>query len=211
MRWRSGITTALAATNLTFAKAIMHNGIDLSGYSRSVATGIAGAQRKVNQFFNGTPRVSPRPFDRITRQSVLSSANAISNEPWGDIIGEIAQDITRMYCINLNGITLDKKGGKFDTVCRCMKEVQADIFSGQEHKLDTTQSAVRTIMYDTARQHWERQRVVMGTTPIPFEKTHKPGGTIMITTGALTSRVKKQVRDKWGRWVCQEFQGKDTK
>ena len=66
-------------------------------------------------------------------------------------------------------------------------------------------------MYDTAKQHWERQRVVLGTTPIPFEKTHKPGGTMMITTGALTSRVKKQVRDKWGRWVCQELQGKDAK
>jgi hypothetical protein len=137
MRGRPGITTALAANKFTSAKAIMHNGIDLSGYSRSVATGIAGAQRKLNQFFNGTPPVSPRPFDRTTRQSVLSSENAISNEPWGDVIGEKAQDITQMYCINLNGITLDKKGGKFDTVCRCMKEVQADIFSGQEHKLNT--------------------------------------------------------------------------
>ena len=211
MLWRFGITTVLAVNNHSPAKATMPNGIDLSGYSRSVAAGITGAQSKLSQFFNGTPRVSPRPFDRPTRQSVLSTANTISNEPWGDVIGEKAQDITRMYCINLNGITLDNKGGKFDTVCRCMKEIQADIFSGQEHKLDTTQSAVRTIMYDTARQHWERQRVVMGTTPIPFEKTHKPGGTIMITTGALTSRIKKQVRDKWGRWVCQEFQGKDTK
>ena len=211
MRIRIGIALTLAGTSYTSAKARMQNGIDLSGYSRSVVTGIAGAQRTLNQFFNGTPRVAPRPFDRTSRPSVLSTANAISNEPWGDQIEEKANDITRMYCINLNGITLDKKGGKFDTVCRCMKEVQADIFCGQEHKLDTTQAAVRTIMYDTARQHWERQRVVMGTTPIPFEKTHKPGGTIMITTGALTSRVKKQVRDKWGRWVCQEFQGKDAK
>ena len=29
----------------------------------------------------------------------------------------------------------------------------------------------------------------------------------MLTTGrALTSRVKKQVRDKWGRWVLQGVQ-----
>ena len=28
---------------------------------------------------------------------------------------------------------------------------------------------------------------------------------MVFTTGALTSRVIKQVRDKWGRWVIQEF------
>ena len=198
MRWQLGGTR-------------MNSGIDLSSHSRPLATRISGAQRQMNQFFNGTQRVSPRPFDRVTRSRALSAANTISNEPWGDQIGEKAPTVTRMYCINLNGIILDKRGGKFETVCRCIKEIQADIFSGQEHKLDTSQSEVRSIIYDTAPQHWERQRVVMGTTPIPFEKTHKPGGTMMITTGALTSRIKKQVRDKWGRWVCQEFQGKDTK
>ena len=112
MRFRIGIALALAGTNYTPAKARMQNGIDLSGYSRSVVTGIAGAQRTLNQFFNGTPRVASRPFDRTTRPSVLSTANAISNEPWGDQIEEKANDITRMNCINLlNGITLDKKGG----------------------------------------------------------------------------------------------------
>ena len=29
-----------------------------------------------------------------------------------------------------------------------------------------------------------------------------------LTVGSLTGRVIKQVRDKWGRWVCQEFQGR---
>ena len=211
MKWRVATYTAVLASTRNMTTSAMNQGIDLSRYSRPLTAGITGVQSRLNQFFQGTPRVSPRPFDQAPRQSVLSNTNALSNEPWGDQIGAKTEDITRMYCINLNGITLDKRGGKFDTVCRCMKEVQADIFSGQEHKLDTTQSNVRTIIYDTARQHWERQRVVMGTTPIPFEKTHKPGGTMMLTNGALTSRIKKQVRDKWGRWVCQEFKGKDNK
>ena len=213
MRWKVTTNTVvlLASTGITTTTSAMNQGIDLSRYSRSVSAGLTGVQSRLSQFFQGAPRVSPRPFDRVPRQNALSEANVLTNEPWGDHIGAKSGEITRMYCINLNGITLDKRGGKFDTVCRCMKEVQADIFSGQEHKLDTTQSSVRTIIYDTARQHWERQRVVMGTTPIPFEKTHKPGGTMMITTGALTSRVKKQVRDKWGRWVCQEFKGKNDK
>ena len=191
MRWRSRLYTGLFGIHFTTANTTMNNGIDLSRYSRSMATGLSGIQSQMNQFFNGTPRVSPRPFDRAARQSALSVANTISNEPWGDQIGEKATTITRMYCINLNGIVLDKRGGKFDTVCRCIKEVQADIFSGQEHKLDTSQSEVRSILYDTARQHWERQQVVMGTTPIPFEKSHKPGGTMMITTGATHKQNKE--------------------
>ena len=144
----------LASTRATTTRE-MNQGIDLSGYSRSFTAGLTGVQSRLHHFFQGTPRVSPRPFDRVPRQSVLSDANVLSNEPWGDQIGAKSENITRMYCNNINGITLDKRGGKFDTVCRFMKEVQADIFSGQEHKLDTTQSNVRTIIYDTARQHWQ--------------------------------------------------------
>ena len=208
MKWGAVTYTFLGGT-VAAPTNIMDQGIDLSRYNQPAAAGIARAPSRIHQYFNGTPRISPRPFDRPPpRQSVLSAANVLDNEPWGDQLGEKSPEITRVYCINLNGITLDKRGGKFDTVCRCIKEVQADIFCGQEHKLDTTQSNVRTIIYDTARQHWVRQRIVMGTTPIPFDKTYKPGGTMMVTTGALTSRIKKQVRDKWGRWVCQEYQGK---
>ena len=143
------------------------------------------------------------------RSTLLNTINSRDNSPWGDVISEKQHDTTRIYVMNLNGLQLDERGGKFDTVCRALKEVQADVFCGQEHNVDVTQSPLRSIIFDTAQQHWERHRVAIGTTPIPFKTPFKPGGTMIITTGSLTGRLQKQVRDKWGRWAIHEFTGKN--
>lgn len=90
-----------------------------------------------------------------------------------------------------------------------MKEVQADVICGQEHNLDTTQSCVRSIIFATTQQHWNRSRVIFGTTPIPFVNRYKPGGTFQVTVNNGTSRIVNQSKDKWGRWVLQTFQGKE--
>ena len=186
-------------------------GVDLSGtIVHTAETRIAQVQAQWKTLLANGARVATRPFDRF-RRPVLSKVNEKTNEPWGDQITEKLPNITRVYCINLNGMTLDSRGGKFDTVCRCVTEVQADIFCGQEHKLDTIQHAVRTILFDTISQYWQRNRIVFGTTPIEFSTQCKPGGTLVFTTGALTSRVMKQVRDKWGRWVIQEFRGQNNR
>ena len=70
---------------------------------------------------------------------------------------------------------------------------------------------MRTILFETISQHWHRNRIVFGTTPIKFSTQSKPGGTLVFTAGALTSRVMKQARDKWGRWVIQEFRGRKNR
>ena len=186
-------------------------GVDLSSYTnQAAATRMERAQAQWTKLLADGVRMTTRPFDQF-RKPVLSKANERENEPWGDPITEKLPNITRVYCIKLNGLTLDSRGGKFDTVCRCVKEVQADIFCGQENKLDTMQHTVRTILYETISQHWEKNRIVFGTTPIEFSTQSKPGGTLVFTTGALTSRVMKQVRDKWGRWVIQEFRGQNNR
>ncbi|KAI2505037.1 hypothetical protein MHU86_9393 [Fragilaria crotonensis] len=149
----------------------------------------------------------PEVEQYVERATKLSMANSRDNNPWGDERQQKTAAITRVYAINLNGLQLDAKGGKFDSVCRSLKEIQADVFCGQEHNVDTTQASVRKIMFDTAHQHWERSRLVMGTSPIPFQTQFKPGGTMVMTVGSLTGRLCKQDRDKWGRWSSQVYQG----
>ena len=48
----------------------------------------------------------------------------------------------RVYAVNVNGFTLDRRGGQFDTYCTMLQEVQADVACGQEHNLDSIQSPV---------------------------------------------------------------------
>lgn len=48
-----------------------------------------------------------------------------------------------------HGLSLDRRGGQFDTPCEVQKEVQADILCGQEHNLDSDKTHVRSILYYT--------------------------------------------------------------
>ena len=80
------------------------------------------------------------------RPIVMTVANTRVNHPWGDELIEKTTSIVRVYASNVNGIRLDDRGGQFDTLCKVHKEVQADIVCGQEHNLDTTQVAIRTIL-----------------------------------------------------------------
>ena len=138
-------------------------------------------------------------FDK-TRPIALTKENARVNVPWGDILSEKSSSYTRLHVSNVNGIPLD-------TLCKLHIEIQADLFCWQEHNLDTTQLAVRSILYDTARQYWPRNCMVFGTTPITFHTRYKFGGTFILSTGNLSGRVVKQTRDTMGRWVVQELIG----
>ena len=147
----------------------------------------------------------PRPQNHS--MGYLSSANLASNHPWGDVLEEKANGVFRVYCQNVNGLTLDRRGGQFDSLCRVIKEVQADVMCGQEHQLDTVQHPVKSILYQTSRQHWQRSRMNFATTTVPFRSIYKAGGTFMTTVGNATGRIQHQTSDDLGRWVSQTFQG----
>ena len=83
----------------------------------------------------------------------LSNENLATNQLWGDELEEKADGIFRVYGQSVNGLTLDRRGGQFDSLCRVIKEVQADVMCGQEHQLDTVQHQVKSILYQTCRQH----------------------------------------------------------
>jgi hypothetical protein len=44
----------------------------------------------------------------------LTQANQRSNIAWGDELQEKADDIFRVYGVNVNGFQIDRMGGQFD-------------------------------------------------------------------------------------------------
>ena len=150
---------------------------------------------------------SSRPSNG-TRSVQLSAANQRANIAWGDPLQDKPTGVTRVYVLNANGFTLDRRGGQFEEFCRTANEVQADIIGCQEHNLDTTQPSVKSILYDTAKRVWNRSKIQFGTTPIPFSTLYKPGGTFLAALNHTTGRVAFQSADKWGRWSSQTLRGK---
>jgi exonuclease III len=138
---------------------------------------------------------------------VLPVNDAINNTHWGDECQVKANHCFRLYVQNVNGLPLDRRGGQFDALCKVQKETQADVLLAQVHNLDSTQFQGTSILHATSKQHWDRYRLNIASTPISFKSMYKPGGTLMLTVGNATGRVLSQTNDKWGRWVSQTFQG----
>ena len=143
----------------------------------------------------------------VSRQPSLPVAEAIYNKSWGDECHEKPRNVFRLFAQNVNGLTLDRRGGQFDSLSQVQKETQSDVFLGQEHNLDSTQFQVKSILHAMCKQHWELYRLNIATTPISFKSMYKPGGTFMLAAGNATGRILSETEDKWGRWVSQTFQG----
>ena len=157
-------------------------------------------------FFDNVRRMTAER--QIEREETYTVNNQRENHHWGDELKEKHDGILRVYCINANGINIDRRGGKFNNICEAMKEIRGDIICIQEHNLDTTQARVRKTLYDTANQHWQRLQMGVGTTPMQYHTAYKPGGTMMLAMGDVTGRIIAQQQDKWGRWAIQELRGR---
>jgi exonuclease III len=171
-------------------------------------TPLQTAQTQWAHIFQRRRSQAPQVQDSHRRPHIMSIENQRENNPWGDSLMEKQNDHLRVYAMNVNGLSLDRRGGQFDTACEVQKEVQADIMCGQEHNLDSDKTHVRSILYETCRQHWRRSKVIFGTTPISFHSPYKPGGTFMVSAGDVSGRIVHQEKDKWGRWVSQTLQGR---
>ena len=150
--------------------------------------------------FQQTPTVTGR----------LITENVRENQAWGHPLQEKNPQHTRIYCVNINGLTLDRDGGKFDEYCQILNEVQGDVGCIQEHNLDTTQHHIKSQLYATAQRRWQWFKMAVASTPIRFASSYKPGGTMMISANSISSRMTDMSSDKWGRWTSQTFQGKQN-
>ena len=146
---------------------------------------------------------------QATYPTARTIENARINNYWGDELRDKSEHSFRVYVQNVNGFKLDKQGGQFDSFCKIIKEIQADVTCGQEHNLDTTQSTVRNILFDTVGHHWKRSCLLFGTTRLHYVTLYKPGETFMMTTGNAASCILvHQVPNMWGRCVSQTFKGR---
>ena len=99
----------------------------------------------------GDPNATSNP---VNREIVLTADNMRMNTFWGDELEEKGENVLRVYVANVNGFSLDRRGGQYDNFCRTIKEVQADVACGQEHNLDTTNSSVRSMAGCTKKGFW---------------------------------------------------------
>ena len=131
---------------------LAEHGVNLA--DQNTATLLERAQHQWKNLFSRpiSPTMTSRYKEQGRRQpSLLTRSNQKENEPWGDLLSSKAPHLLRVYIQNVNGLSIDRRGGQLNDVCEVIRETQADIFCGQEHNLDVTQMRIRSILYDTVR------------------------------------------------------------
>lgn len=83
-----------------------------------------------------------------TRDPVFKHCGNKTNDKWGDEMEEKERGVLRIYSQNVNGFTLDRRGGQFGDLCKVLQEVQADVYCGQEHNLDVLKPQVKSILFE---------------------------------------------------------------
>jgi hypothetical protein len=79
-------------------------------------------------------------------------------------------------CVNNQAFFSEFKWTQFDTLCKVVQEIQADIICGQEDNVDTSQQVARSSLYHTLRQYWQRFRLQTGSTQQLFVQWYKSSG-----------------------------------
>lgn len=124
----------------------------------------------------------------------------------GDTLQESpSENITRIYCQNLNGLSWDKEGGKWPYVCDVIAGINADIACFTEINTDTNKFHIRRKMETVANRHLNQSRLITATSKHQTSTTYKPGGTAIMACGAITSTIKSHSRDRMGRWTSMRL------
>ena len=140
--------------------------------------------------------------------------NLATNPFIGDEINDDEKDENhfRIYFANANGFTLSENGGDYAEFLLEMQKLQADTWGVAETNIDSTKSAVKNIIHDTTRKHFEFSKTTIGSSNIPARKRYyKPGGTLMGSQGSITARIIDQGSDSLGRWSFQLMNCKNNK
>ena len=127
-------------------------------------------------------------------------------------MGPKPPNTTRIYGQNVNGIALDQLGGDFTNLCSIVRESQIDIAGFSEHKLDTTKFLVQQICHNTVKETFpgSASKLVLASSQFQFEGNYKPGGTLLLSTGDIMSRLIDSGKDAMGRWAFQTFASKNN-
>lgn len=119
---------------------------------------------------------------------------------------------TRIYFVNVNGISFGSLGGDFSAICTAVKEHGIDILGVAETKLDTHHPRVPTILRRAARVSLDTHSInlVLSSSNRTYRSTSKPGGTLLLTQGHTVGRTVNTFDDRMGRWSGTTYAGNNN-
>ena len=141
------------------------------------------------------------------RDYIITAENLKNNTPKGTFLEPKEDTHTRIWAANINGLSYDNMGGKMVEIIATKKETSSDIIVCVETNTDTTRYDVKSNLYSTFSS-LSTPQLTCSATPVKCQTVFKPGGTLLLSSGPITSRMIDSGTDYLGRWSYQTYSGK---
>ena len=103
--------------------------------------------------------------------------------------------------INTGGINPQVRYAEYKILLTNLQQTHSDVFSVNEHCLDTSQAKIQKELYDAGKAINKYSTQIFGTSLESSPKAYTPGGTMVGTTGNISGRIEDKRTDNKGRWT----------
>jgi exonuclease III len=159
------------------------------------------------------PLLPPPHTLHPSTQDTHSSHNTlhITNEFAGDLLTSRDKDTTRLVFGNVNGLQFNDHGHRWDSICKDIQAMEADLIGLAETNIDDTKFDVKQILHSVLRKHFQHYSVASSSSSIPAASRFKPGGTLNLFHDDLVGRISSKGSDHLGRWSYHKLIGQSSK
>ena len=131
---------------------------------------------------------------------------------YGDPLIDKEDSSTRILYQNSGSIGLSNTAHTLEVICEFTHKTKADILCLAETNTHWKHTATKKKLLQVTKQFWKRSKIQTSETITPWTSINKPGGTMMLSSPKLTSRVISSGEDEegYGRWSYTTYGGKNN-
>ena len=100
--------------------------------------------------------------------------------------------------INTGGINPQAGYAEYKILLTNLQQTHSDVFSVNEHCLDTSQAIIQKDLYDAGKATNKYSTQIFGTSYEPFPNAYKPGGTMVGTIEDRGMHICSSIRSAYG-------------
>ena len=146
--------------------------------------------------------VNRRPVHSKSVTDTPDETNINQPKQWRD-------QTIRLYFQNINGFSLQDAGSDLTDIFLQLQNIQVDIFGLVETQVHCRNQQVQSQIQACKRRVWDHCKIFTCSSEEEWNRTSKPGGTMLGVTGNLAGRIRKQHPDRYGRWIRVDLLGRD--
>ena len=146
-----------------------------------------------------SPRTGQRIYPTINGNQESNNPHNTTLDP--TTIPPPSEGTLRFLHLNTGGISSKAKFLEFQLLLQNILQFNADIFSINEHTLDSSQAPITRHLQDINQQYNKFGQIILASSNETYPRAYKPGGTMVGLTGHISGSKVDEGTYTLGRWA----------